>query len=421
MFSRRSLMKNAGAALLTARATSASATISMTPSTLLPARDAFVTPQYGVYINNARIHPMSISTRVAVDAYLDSKGTMAVKQTSTTSPISLVAKESFAKLINATPDEIAYVNSTSTGENLVVSALGLMHPAASGPKPNIVTDALHFEGSLYLYTELQKRGVDVRIVKATTNDAGAWIVDSIEFEKAVDKNTRLIAVSLVSWINGFTHNPKWLADLAHAHGAKLFLDAVQGAGCMPIDVKASGVDFLASASYKWLMGDFGIGFLYARADVLPTLQRPLMSFRQFGDMEYHALPGDKPGPYPATFDQLQNAAGYFETGTYANPVIAALSASLPWILQLGVPNIQHHAHTLNGILRAELPKLGYACITPEDAGASIIAFHVKDDEATNRKLKASKVDISLYPGRMRIAPSVYNNEADIHTLLNALE
>ena len=387
---------------------------------MLPARDAFVTPQYGVYLNNARIHPMSIGARAAVNSYLDSKGTMVVKQTGLTSGISVVAKESFAKLIHASADEVAFVNSTSTGENLVVSALGLMHPAASGPQPNIVTDALHFEGSLYLYGELKKRGVDVRIVKPHVTADGAWVVEKADIERVVDKNTRLIAVSQVSWINGFTHDAKGLADLAHAHGAKLYLDAVQAAGCMPMDVKASGVDFLACATYKWLMGDFGIGFLYARADVLPTLERPMMSFRQFAEMEYHTLPGDTPGPFPATFEQLHTAAGYFEVGTYANPVIAALSYSLPWMQQVGVANIQKHAHGLNTVLRAELPRLGYDCITPEDAGGAIIAFSVKDDAATAARLKAKKVDISLYPGRMRIAPSVYNNEADVRTLIEAL-
>ncbi len=389
-------------------------------STMLPARDAFVTPQYGVYLNNARIHPMSIGARAAVNSYLDSKGTMVVKQTGLTSGISVVARESFAKLIHASADEVAFVNSTSTGENLVVSALGLMHPAASGPQPNIVTDALHFEGSLYLYGELKKRGVDVRIVKPHVTADGAWVVEEADIERVVDKNTRLIAVSQVSWINGFTHDAKGLADLAHAHGAKLYLDAVQAAGCMPMDVKASGVDFLACATYKWLMGDFGIGFLYARADVLPTLERPMMSFRQFAEMEYHTLPGDTPGPFPATFEQLHTAAGYFEVGTYANPVIAALSYSLPWMQQVGVANIQKHAHGLNAVLRAELPRLGYDCITPEDAGGAIIAFSVKDDAATAARLKAKKVDISLYPGRMRIAPSVYNNEADVRVLIEAL-
>ncbi len=412
MLSRRSLVKHAGAALLAAKSLPAALVpTSVAPGITLPARDAFTTPQFEVCLNNARWHPLSLGARRANEEYLEYKARGIFNQGGLTSPISIAVREGFAKLINASATEIAFVNSTTAGENLVVGALGLTKPG----RFNIVTDALHFEGSLYLYTELKKRGVDVRIVKPR-----GWTIDKTDMERAVDKNTRLIAVSQVSYVNGFTHDVKWLAALAHAHGARLYVDAVQAAGCVPLDVRATGADFLAAASYKWLMGDFGLGFLYVREDVLPTLERTQWSFRQFSSMNYHALPGDAPGPFPATFDQLQTAAGYFELGTYANAVLATLSYSLPWMQQIGVANIQQHARALNSLLRAEMPRLGYPCITPEDAEASIIAFHVKDDEATAAKLKARNVDVSLNPGRMRISPSVYNNEADIQTLFSAL-
>jgi selenocysteine lyase/cysteine desulfurase len=408
-------MKNSGAAMLAANSLFSAPVANAEAATTLPVRDAFVTPQFEVCLNNARWHPLSNSARKATEAYLDYKASGVFNQTSLTSPTSIAVRASFASLINAHADEIAFVNSTTAGENQVVAALGLTRSAASGPQPNIVTDAMHFEGSLYLYGELKKRGVDVRIVKPR-----GWVIDKADMERAVDKNTRLIAVSQVSWINGFTHDPKWLADLAHAHGAKLFLDGVQAAGCMPIDVHASGVDFMASASYKWLMGDFGLGFLYARADVLPTLERTQWSYRQFSNMQYHALPGDPPGPFPISFDPLETAAGHFELGTYANAVLATLSDSLPWIQRMGVANIQAHAHKLNSTLRRDMPRLGYECITPGDAGASIISFRVKDGAATAAKLKAANVDVSLSPGRMRVSPSVYNNESDIQALLAAL-
>jgi selenocysteine lyase/cysteine desulfurase len=410
MLSRRSLMKRAAAAaLLTAAKLRAEP--SHAESATLPARSEFVTPEFEVCLNNARWHPLGNGARKATEEYLEYKSRGIFNQNGLTSPTSIAVKQSFATLINARAAEIAFVQSTTAAENLVVSALGLTRPGDF----NIVTDALHFEGSLFLYTELQKRGVDVRIVKPR-----GWVIAREDIERAVDKKTRLVAVSQVSWVNGFTHDPKWLADMAHAHGAKLYLDAVQAAGVMPIDVRASGVDFLGTASYKWLMGDFGLGFLFAREDVLPSLERTQWSFRQFSGMEYHTLPGDKPGPFPATFDQLPTAAGYFELGTYANAVLATLSYSLPWIQKIGVVSIQQHAHRLNATLRAELPRLGYACITPEDAGAAIISFAVKDDSATAAKLKARNVDVSRNPGRMRISPSVYNNEADIQTLIQAL-
>jgi selenocysteine lyase/cysteine desulfurase len=412
MLTRRSIVKAIPAALV---ATRSGFPQQLAATTTLPARDAFVTPQFEVCLNNARWHPLSIAARKVTEDYLEYKSRGIWNQTSLTSPASILVRASFANLINATPDEVAFVQSTTAGENLVVSALGLTQPGNF----NIVTDALHFEGSLYLYSELQKRGVEVRVLKPHISDQG-WSIANSDIERAVDKNTRLLAVSWVSMINGFTHDVAWLASLAHAHGARLFVDAVQAAGCLPIDVRTTGIDFLSSASYKWLMGDFGLGFLYARSDLLPALHRTQWSYRQFSDMEYHAFPLDNPGPFPATFDQLHTAAGYFETGTYANAVLATLTHSLPWIQQLGIANIQQHAHALNAVLRRQMPRLGFDCITPPDSQGAIISFAVQDDAGTAARLKRANVDVSLNPRRMRVSPSIYNNEADVHALLEAL-
>ena len=379
---------------------------------MLGVRSEFVVDQYEVCLNNARWHPMSKGAKQAVIDYLDYKSRgVWVPSPGLNSPESIAVRKAFAELIHAQPHEVAFVNSTTAGENLVVAALGL-HQAAAG---NIVTDALHFEGSLYLYQELARRGVDVRIVKPR-----GWEIDLHDVQAAVDKKTKLVAVSKISYINGFEHDLKSLCELAHAHGAYVYADAVQAAGCMPLDVRASGVDFLASASYKWLMGDFGLGFLYVRENLLPKLQQTQWSFRQFESFDYHAFPGDTPGPFPASYKQRQDAAGLFELGTYANGVMAALTYSLPWIQRMGVENIQAHALELNAKLRREMLRLGYNCITPEDAKGAIIAFAVKDDARTAAKLRAKKIDVGLSRGRMRVSPSIYNTQQDIDTLLEAL-
>ena len=102
-----------------------------------------------------------------------------------------------------------------------------------------------------------------------------WRIDPADMERVVDRKTRLVAVSLVSWYNGFQHDLKRVCDLAHAHGAYVYADIVQAAGNTPIDVRASGVDFCACSSFKWLMGDFGLGFLYVREALLDTRDSPL--------------------------------------------------------------------------------------------------------------------------------------------------
>ena len=156
---RRSLLKSVAAGALSSGLPSIA--YSSGPDTL-PVAGQFVVGQYEVCLNNARWHPMSRGARQAVVDYLDYKARgVWVPSSGLASPESIAVRNSFAHLIGAAPAEIAFVNSTTAGENLVVAALGLEQPG----KSNIVTDALHFEGSLYLYLELRKRGVEVRIVK----------------------------------------------------------------------------------------------------------------------------------------------------------------------------------------------------------------------------------------------------------------
>jgi selenocysteine lyase/cysteine desulfurase len=376
----------------------------------LPLRDQFITGQYEVCLNNARWHPMSNGSKQAILDYLDYKQRGIWNPPDMNSAAQQAVKTAYAKMIHADVSDLAYVNSTTAGESLFVSTLGF--PQAGG---NIVTDALHFEGSLYLYDALRKEGVDVRVVRPSD-----WRIPMADMEKAIDKDTRLVAISQVSFINGFEHNVKQVCDLAHAHGALVYVDAVQAAGAIPIDVRASGVDAMGSATYKWLMGDMGIGFLYVRQNVIPRLKRTQFGYRQLAEFSYHAFPWDQPGQFPVEWKQAENAVGFFEIGTYDNAAIAGLSYSLPLLLSLGADRIQAHAQSLLKPLREQLPRLGYACITPEDSRGPIASFLVSDPKKTAAALKAAKIDVSMSPGRMRISPSIYNDESDVSKLLAAL-
>jgi len=408
---RRQLAKGLGAAALTATAAGVELPAFAAPTqAALPLRDQFITGQYEVCLNNARWHPMSNGSKQAILDYLDYKQRGIWNPPDMNSAAQQAVKTAYAKMIHADVSDLAYVNSTTAGESLFVSTLGF--PQAGG---NIVTDALHFEGSLYLYDALRKEGVDVRVVRPSD-----WRIPMADMEKAIDKDTRLVAISQVSFINGFEHNVKQVCDLAHAHGALVYVDAVQAAGAIPIDVRASGVDAMGSATYKWLMGDMGIGFLYVRQNVIPRLKRTQFGYRQLAEFSYHAFPWDQPGQFPVEWKQAENAVGFFEIGTYDNAAIAGLSYSLPLLLSLGADRIQAHAKSLLKPLREQLPRLGYACITPEDSRGPIASFLVSDPNKTAAALKAAKIDVSMSPGRMRISPSIYNDESDVSKLLAAL-
>jgi selenocysteine lyase/cysteine desulfurase len=380
-------------------------------SLVLPNKSQFETTiKSEICLNNARWHPLSTGAQRAINEYLEYKSRGGGNQADFMDEKQKEVKVLFAQLINVKPSEISYVGSTTFGENLVVSGIRLPHDA------NVVTDALHFEGSLYLYGAMRQQGLDVRMVRPRN-----WAIELSDIAKAMDGNTKLIALSLVSMTNGFEHDLKAVCDLAHAHGAYVYADIVQAAGAIPIDVKASGVDFCACASYKWLMGDMGLGFLYVREDLLDrVIYRSQFGYRQLSHMQYHLFPGDPPGDQVIDWVQSQTAAGHFEVGTVSNTTVMALTHSLKYIQDLGVQNIQAHTQGLIARLRKEMPALGFETITPVQSKGPIITFIAKDTSQLEAKLRRANIDVSLSGSRIRISPSVYNDDSDINHLLEAL-
>jgi len=377
-------------------------------ATSLASKSDFPLAENRTYLNNAAYHPMSVHASRAVREYL-TRRTEGTREPAW--EVSAGVKEAFAALINARPASLSYVTSTMVGENFVLAGLGIR-----GGPGNVVTDALHFEGSLYLYGSLQEQGLDVRVIKPRD-----WRIDLRDLEQAIDRNTRLVAVSLVSFLNGFEHDLTAVCTLAHAHGAHVYADIIQAAGAVPIDVQASGADFCACASYKWLMGDFGLGFFYVREDLLDrVLPRVQYGWRQLESFEYHMLPHDAPGRFPASWRVLPGGPGHFELGTFSRTAEACLTQSLNYIRQLGVESIQAHGKSLTERLQRELPRLGFAPLTPSGSRSPIVTFVVEDPQAVVARLRHAKIEVKVEQHYMRISPSIYNDQQDIDRLLNAL-
>ncbi|WHU04941.1 aminotransferase class V-fold PLP-dependent enzyme [Sphingomonas sp. NIBR02145] len=400
---RREILAGAGAAPLVVQAASAAGA-----STPLPDKASFA-PMPGPYLDSGTMHPIPLGARDAVRAYLDQRATTDGHYP--TDAVETRVKASFAKLINAAPEEIAFVQSTTAGEQLVIDALDF--PRAGG---RIVTDTLHFFGSFYLYQELAKQGVDVAWVKPIDNRI------SVEaMEKAITPGTRLVALSLVSTYNGFEHDLKRVCEIAHARGALVYADIIHAAGTIPIDVRATNVDFAATASYKWLMGDFGLGFLYARADLHDRLKRTRYGYYQLAKFAPHVYPFDPPGETIADVAPRPDMEGLFAGGTHSHTVVAQLDWSLDYILKLGVDRIVAHRQPLMARLRKGLAERGYTIVTPAGSRTPLLTCALEGAYAKlSDPLKAAKVQITLSRNRFRVCPSVFNDLDDIERLLAAL-
>jgi selenocysteine lyase/cysteine desulfurase len=380
-------------------------------SIALPAKAAFAQIPT-TYLDSGSTHPMPLGARTALEEYLRYKTRDGSAPDYSMGRKEKTVVETLGQLIGAAPDELCIIQSTTMGENLVLKALG--YPQAGG---RIVTDALHFFGSFYTYGELAKAGVDVVTLRMTKDGR----IDMAEMAAAVNDKTKLVSISLVSTINGFEHDLKAICDLAHAHGAYVYADIVHAAGVVPVDLRASGVDFAACSSYKWLMGDFGLGFLYVRREIQDKIQRPWWGYEQVASFQSHVFPYDPPGATVADAAPANNASGRFAMGTTSWTGVVQLAYSLPWIKAVGIDRLQAHRQPLADTIQTELRRRGYEPLTPLDSRTQLVAFALKDARAKlNEPLKKANVTLTVSANRFRVSLAAFNDANDIDRLLSAL-
>jgi selenocysteine lyase/cysteine desulfurase len=303
----------------------------------------------------------------------------------------------YAALVGASPDEIAFLYSTSEGENIVARGLGLK----SGD--NIVIDELHYNTTFVLYRELEKtHGITLRIVPAR---AGA--VATEDFARHVDARTRMISVAWVSHQNGFRHDMAPLGALARKHNAWFYADGVQAVGMFPIDVKAAGVDVMTAGTYKWLLGSFGVAPCYIRRELLDRI--PLDRFgalhveKELGDHRY----------------QIYRTAKRFDYATPAFGPIYQLGAALTYLSTVGVAAIETHTVALADRLNQGLRAQGRTVHTPPGNRSSIVAFRADPAANPGAFYANAGVDLSVREGgrQVRVSPALFNTAADIDRFL----
>ena len=364
-----------------------------------------------VYLDAAAHVPLSRYTAEGIRRYMDfhmygpgeGRGEYVAEALGQVKPL-------FARLINAKPSEIGFVLCTKAGEAAVVNGLDIQ---ASGG--NVVTNDLHYAGSLHDYRGRRMAGMDVRIVRHRD-----WQIDLGDMERVVDRKTRLISITLVSNVNGYVENARALSDLAHAHGAYLYADIIQAAGSVPVDVRAMGIDFAACSAYKWLQGTRGAGFLYVREELQGSVVNDLV-FPGYVEFNYSPWvtsrdPSKEDFPYLARRDASRYEPGNLNYAGYAGQYEA-----LKRILDPGVERMYAHTKPMCDRLKRELPGLGYKLITPVNAASSLVTVQAGNLKATTAKLKRADVQVTTAgENRIRISPAIYNNMDDIEKLLAAL-
>jgi selenocysteine lyase/cysteine desulfurase len=361
----------------------------------LGVREDFPIVSDHIFLNSAYIAPTPRPVVAASLAYLQGKSARPMQLNALMATNEAVRKQ-FARMVNATPEEIALLNSTGEGENAIANGVGLK------PGDNVVIDDLHYSTEFVLYRALEaSRGIELRIVK---NRDGA--VTAADFEPHIDKRTRIVSIAWVSHLNGFRHDMRPIADLAHVHGALFYADAVQAVGMIDIDVRAAGVDALCCGSYKWLMAEFGVAPFFVSRDVVDRIQSD-----RIGEF---SVARDEPDYHY----QLLKTARKFEGTSRAFGAVSQLQASLSYLEKVGIARIEKHTVGLAQQLHDGLVKQGQRLLTPPQNRSSIVAFSCSRPVADVRAafMKAN-IEVTARGEQVRIAPALFNNGDEIEKCL----
>ncbi len=359
------------------------------------------------YLNNASIGPLPERTRQALEAFNARRTAPHLLPDRELMAIQAEARAAAAALIGAAADEIALVPNTSVGLNIAARAL----PVAAGEV--VLLSDREFPANVYPWLQLRERGVTVELAPVT---AAGWPDEARLLERLRDPRVRVLAVSLVQFSTGYRADLDRLSAACRANGTFLVVDAIQGLGHCPLDVRDTPVDVLATGGQKWLLSPWGSGFVYVRRDRVEGMTPAhvgWMSFEgtdDFTDLTHYA-------------DTLRADARRFEVGTVATQDVLGMTTSLGLLAELGIEAINAWTLALGEPLLDWADRRCVRVVSPRDAAhrCGITCLAPDDARQAHRRLKAAGVVCAFREGAIRLSPHAYNTPDEMEKVVEVLD
>ncbi|MGH9446467.1 MAG: aminotransferase class V-fold PLP-dependent enzyme, partial [Terriglobia bacterium] len=312
-------------------------------------------------------------------------------------------RSSAARLLNTAPADIAFVRNTSEGISLFANGLEWQKG------DEVVLISGEFPANYYPWKALEPKGVHLKLVPQEESEIR---VESIA--RAITRRTRVVAVSFVQFLSGFRLDLSKLGDLCAANNVLLLVDAIQGWGAFPIDVKAAKIAALAAGGHKWLMGPSGCGILFVREDLTAWMKPSIVGWWSVEGWE------DFVSHQPV----WRKGAGRFESGTPNFAGIYGFGAALEFLAEIGMEAISERVLELTARLRRGLLQMGYPVYGPTapEACSGIVTFPPRERGVNElmQRFHDHNVMISARSGMLRVSPHFYNTETEIDRVLELL-
>jgi len=353
-----------------------------------------------VYLDNAGRGPLPLPAVEAMRLFLEERSLTDPNNHWAALPRIERARARLAAMMGAPVARVDFSPNTSYALNV----LALGYPWQPGDR--VAVPACEFPANLHPWLQLRAQGVGVDLIGHTD---GVVTVDDVA--RALTPTTRVVAVSWVQFLSGDRIDLAALADVVHAHGALLAVDAMQGLGAFRLDAPALGLDFVACGAQKWLLGMQGVAFLYVTEELQERL-RPVRGWLN-GPVDWDN--------FFTVSEDLHPDAMRFRVGTLASGPIVALDASLGLLLDLDAGETEAQVLAMARRIADGLDGLGLARFgTGGVPNSGIVTTRHPAPEDAHARLQAAGIHLALRDRKLRFAPHAYTTEADVDRALEAV-
>lgn len=367
------------------------------------------------YLSHAAISPASSEVVRAVAAFAGDYARRGVAAFGAWRDQRERLRARLARLIGASPGELAFVANTTRS----VIDVALCLPWRAGDR--VLCLRGEFPANVTPWQQAARTfGLEVCFldVAAFRTDEG---LEALERELA--RGLRLVAVSAVQFASGLAMPLAEITARAHAAGAEVFVDAIQACGVVPVDVARTGVDYLGCGSHKWLMGLEGAAFVYVRADRAQSLVPRVAGWLSHEEGLRFLFEGEGHLRYDRP---IKRDATFLEGGAYNGVGLAALEAAVAPIEALGVARVFDHVSRYLDALEAGLVERGFSSERSRDASRRSGILAVRPPAGVDlvrlwRGLGARGVVTTTPDGRLRFAPHWPNALAEVPRVLAAID
>jgi selenocysteine lyase/cysteine desulfurase len=361
----------------------------------------------GVYLNNASTGPLTRSAVAASNEVVADRIEPFRIDDDRNFAMLARTRELAAGMIGASASEIAILTNTTYGINIAAQTF------AWEPGDVVVVHDREFPANMYPWLALEKRGVVVRRIPPN-----GLLPDEDAFVAAIAApRVKVASISWVGFSTGYKADLHRVGEACRARGVRLVVDAIQGLGADFLSVRDCHIDVLACGGQKWLMSPWGSGFAYVREELVTTLAPSPVGWMSVKGSDDFTRMID----YDLTW---RDDARRFEVITLPFQDIAGLAASLTLLHELGLDAVAARVRSLaDEIVRWADGRRGITLVTPRDPArrAGIVSLRTADSARSSARLDKAGVAHSLREGTIRLAPHVYNTEAEVARALATLD